>query len=49
MESKFQFERVGYFCVVQDSEIEKGKLVFNRTIELNEKSKAKALGETKTL
>ncbi|MBU1101399.1 MAG: glutamine--tRNA ligase/YqeY domain fusion protein [Bacteroidetes bacterium] len=31
---KFQFERLGYFCVDQDSE--KGRLVFNRTVTLRD-------------
>jgi len=45
VEGRYQFERVGYFCVDPDSDVEKGKLVFNRTLELNEKSKVKALGK----
>jgi glutaminyl-tRNA synthetase len=32
--SRFQFERVGYFCVDQDSR--PGKLVFNRTVSLRD-------------
>ena len=31
---KYQFERLGYFCVDQDTE--KGKLVFNRTVTLKD-------------
>ncbi|MDY4613987.1 MAG: hypothetical protein SO575_09940, partial [Sodaliphilus sp.] len=31
---KFQFQRIGYFCVDQDSTAE--KLVFNRTIGLKD-------------
>ena len=45
IESKFQFERLGYFCIDKDSDIENGKLVFNRTLELNEKDKIKAIGK----
>ena len=33
-EDRFQFERVGYFCVDRDSA--KGKLVFNRTLSLKD-------------
>ena len=32
--SRFQFERLGYFCVDQDST--KEKLVFNRTVTLRD-------------
>jgi glutaminyl-tRNA synthetase len=32
--SRFQFERLGYFCVDQDSAI--GKPVFNRTVALKD-------------
>lgn len=28
-ESRFQFERKGYFCLDKDSDIEKGKLIWN--------------------
>jgi len=44
-EARFQFERVGYFCVDQDSDIKNGKLVWNRTLELKETDKVKALGK----
>jgi glutaminyl-tRNA synthetase len=33
-ESRFQFERIGYFCLDKDSK--DGKLVFNRTVTLRE-------------
>jgi glutaminyl-tRNA synthetase len=33
-EDRFQFERVGYFCVDRDSA--EGKLVFNRTLSLKD-------------
>jgi hypothetical protein len=33
-ESRYQFERLGYFCVDRDSS--KGKLVFNRTVSLRD-------------
>jgi glutaminyl-tRNA synthetase len=33
-ESRFQFERIGYFCLDKDSR--EGKLVFNRTVTLRE-------------
>ena len=39
---RFQFERVGYFCVDNDSQPE--KLVFNRTISLRD-SWAKIAGK----
>jgi len=32
--SRFQFERLGYFCADPDSA--KGKLVFNRTVSLKD-------------
>lgn len=41
--SKFQFERMGYFCVDQDSDLANGYVIFNRTIELNDKDKVKTL------
>ena len=34
VESRYQFERLGYFCVDPDSE--PGKLVFNRTVALKD-------------
>jgi glutaminyl-tRNA synthetase len=34
VESRYQFERQGYFCVDPDSE--KGRLVFNRTVSLKD-------------
>ena len=36
IEDKFQFQRIGYFCVDRDSDVEKKKLVFNKTIGLRE-------------
>jgi glutaminyl-tRNA synthetase len=33
-ESRFQFERIGYFCLDKDSKV--GNLVFNRTVTLRE-------------
>ncbi len=33
-EDKFQFERLGYFCV--DKDTEEGKLIFNRTVPLRD-------------
>eukprot|EP01112_Ceratiomyxa_fruticulosa_P017623 TRINITY_DN5529_c0_g2_i1.p1 TRINITY_DN5529_c0_g2~~TRINITY_DN5529_c0_g2_i1.p1 ORF type:complete len:812 (-),score=190.81 TRINITY_DN5529_c0_g2_i1:122-2464(-) len=33
---KFQFERVGYFCVDLDTNAEKGLIVFNRSVSLKE-------------
>jgi glutaminyl-tRNA synthetase len=43
VEGKYQFERVGYFCVDQDSDIVNKKYVFNKTIGLVDKDKIKAL------
>jgi glutaminyl-tRNA synthetase len=34
LEDRFQFERVGYFCLDPDSTL--GKLVFNRTLPLKD-------------
>jgi glutaminyl-tRNA synthetase len=34
LEDRFQFERVGYFCLDPDSK--PGKLVFNRTLALKD-------------
>ncbi|KAJ3077653.1 hypothetical protein HK102_005063 [Quaeritorhiza haematococci] len=39
IEDKFQFQRLGYFCVDRDSEPKKGRYVFNRTVTLKEDSK----------
>ncbi|KAI8840536.1 tRNA synthetases class I, catalytic domain-containing protein [Chytridium lagenaria] len=38
VEDKFQFVRVGYFCVDKDSDLSKGKIVVNRTVSLKEDS-----------
>jgi len=37
MDSRFQFERTGFFCLDKDSDINKGKLVFNETVGLVER------------
>jgi hypothetical protein len=34
--SRYQFERLGYFCVDPDSRPAEGKWVFNRTVTLKE-------------
>jgi glutaminyl-tRNA synthetase len=34
--SRYQFERLGYFCVDPDSKPAEGKWVFNRTVTLKE-------------
>ncbi|KAJ3352083.1 hypothetical protein HDU83_008361 [Entophlyctis luteolus] len=36
VEDKFQFVRLGYYCVDLDSDVENGKYVFNRTVSLKE-------------
>ncbi|KAJ3331045.1 hypothetical protein HDU76_004212 [Blyttiomyces sp. JEL0837] len=36
VEDKFQFLRLGYYCVDQDSKIDEGKYVLNRTVTLKE-------------
>ncbi|KAJ3022339.1 UNVERIFIED_CONTAM: hypothetical protein HDU68_009193 [Siphonaria sp. JEL0065] len=36
VEDKYQFVRLGYYCVDKDSEVEKDKFVFNRTVGLKE-------------
>ncbi|KAJ3110440.1 hypothetical protein HDU96_006616 [Phlyctochytrium bullatum] len=38
MEEKFQFVRIGYFCVDKLSDLKKGKIVVNRTVSLKEDS-----------
>jgi len=35
---KFQFERLGFFCVDRDSDLAKGNLIFNLTVGLKEDS-----------
>ena len=42
-DSRYQFERIGYFIVDRDSKTEKGngKLVFNRIVELKESKEKK--------
>ena len=42
-EDKFQFERVGFFSVDYDSDVEKGRYVFNKTVSLVDKEKQKAV------
>ena len=42
---RFQFERLGFFCVDQLSDIAQSKLVFNRIVGLKEKEKEKLLGK----
>ena len=39
MESRFQFERKGFFCLDKDSDIANGKLVWNETVGLVERKK----------
>ncbi|KAJ3071171.1 hypothetical protein HDU98_005717 [Podochytrium sp. JEL0797] len=36
VEDKYQFQRLGYYCVDKDSDLEKGKFVVNRTVGLKE-------------
>ncbi|KAI9349848.1 tRNA synthetases class I, catalytic domain-containing protein [Zopfochytrium polystomum] len=36
VEDRFQFLRLGYYCVDPDSDVAKGKFVFNRTVSLKE-------------
>lgn len=43
----FQFERVGYFVVDQDSDFENKKFVFNLTVGLKEATEVKKLKEQK--
>merc|ERR1712029_215033 len=38
---KYQFERIGFFSVDPDTNINAGKRVFNRTVSLKEDAKAK--------
>ena len=38
-DSKFQFERKGYFCLDKDSDIAKGKLIWNQTVGLVDRIK----------
>jgi len=45
VEDKYQFERLGYFCVDRDSDLSNKKYVFNRTIGLTDKDKVKALSK----
>jgi glutaminyl-tRNA synthetase len=39
MDSRFQFERKGFFCLDKDSDIANGKLVWNETVGLVERKK----------
>lgn len=45
-ESKLQFERLGYFCVDQDSDISAHKIVFNRITALKDKQKTKTVSDS---
>ncbi|KAJ3106864.1 hypothetical protein HK100_003670 [Physocladia obscura] len=38
VEDKYQFVRLGYYCVDLDSDVAEGKYVFNRTVSLKEDS-----------
>jgi glutaminyl-tRNA synthetase len=38
VEDKYQFVRMGYYCVDQDSDLSSGKIVVNRTVSLKEDS-----------
>jgi len=40
---RFQFERYGFYTVDKDSDIEKGKIVFNLTVGLVDKARTKAV------
>lgn len=40
---RYQFERQGYFCVDQDSDIEGGRIIWNRIITLPDKDRSAAL------
>ena len=42
LESRYQFERCGYFMMTVESDPKKGKYIFNRIVELKE-SKEKAV------
>ena len=39
LESRFQFERKGFFCMDKDSDIAGGKIIFNETVGLVERKK----------
>ncbi len=39
MDSRFQFERKGFFCLDKESDIANGKLVWNETVGLVERKK----------
>lgn len=39
MDSRFQFERKGFFCLDKDSDIANGKLIWNETVGLVERKK----------
>ncbi|KAJ3108430.1 hypothetical protein HDU97_001137 [Phlyctochytrium planicorne] len=43
VEDKFQFVRVGYFCVDKDSDLKNGKIVVNKTVSLKEDASVKLL------
>ena len=42
-ESTFQFERKGFFCVDKDSDIANGKIIFNETVGLVDRTAKKWL------
>lgn len=44
-DDKFQFERLGYFCLDYDSNLEQGKLVWNRIVTLQDREKSKAMAK----
>jgi glutaminyl-tRNA synthetase len=39
IQDKYQFLRIGYFCIDQDSDVEKKKFIVNRTVSLKEDNK----------
>lgn len=39
LNSRFQFERKGFFCLDKDSDIANGKLIWNETVGLVERKK----------
>jgi glutaminyl-tRNA synthetase len=44
-ENHVQFERLGYYVLDQDSDLENSKFVWNRTVSLSEKAKQKNLAK----
>ena len=45
-DSRFQFERLGYFFLDPDSRLESKSLVFNKIVSLKENEKVKALSKS---